>query len=430
MSGTRHWAQPIVISGMGVITPYGRGVDVFATALREGRSAIESVTLPPFEEPRPAGLLPKQTLEQWLEPIAESDAALAKRMKKLLKRKPIAAVLSALVAAQAWESAGLGEGYTEGTGVVVGGHSLSSAYEFELRKKFDISPNHLSPSFAVNLLDTDHVGVVSALLNLHGQGMTVGGASASGQMAIIQAANLIRLGDLERCVVVGPMADLSPMVIQSFDALGALGGHDFADNPAEACKPFDKNRNGFIFAQASGALVLESIASAKSRSHEPLGYLQGAGVYLDATAMPSPSAEGEAAAMRLALEASGVGSESVDTINAHGTASGAGDVAELEAIKQIFGERAESLCVQSTKGLLGHTLWAAGLVETIGLVSQMQGNFTHPNLNLSDPIRTDIGLAPGTTTPRGPEIAISNSFGFGGINTSIVVSKSRERNSP
>jgi len=429
MSRTRRWDEAIAISGMGVITPYGRGVDAFANALRAGTSAIENAVLPPFQDPRPAGLLPKHSISKWLEPLAESDEALAKRLKKLLKRKPVAAALSALAALEAWQHAALGEDVSQTTGVVVGGHSLSSGYDFELREKFDTNPNHLSPSFAVNLLDTDHVAVVSTLLNLHGQGMTVGGASASGQMAMIQAANLIRLGELERCVVVGPMADLSPMVLQSFDALGALGGHDQTQTAQEACRPFDKDRNGFIFSQASGALILESISSCKHRQHEPLGYLEGAGVYLDGTVLPSPSADGEAEAMRLALAASGIGFESIDTINAHGTASGAGDVAELEAIKQLFGEHASSLCVQSTKGLLGHTLWAAGLVETIALLVQMQGDFTHPNLNLLDPIRQDIGFAPSQAVEGGPRIAVSNSFGFGGINTSIVVSKDGERNS-
>ena len=134
--------------------------------------------------------------------------------------------------------------------------------------------------------------------------------------------------------------------------------------------------------------------------------------------------------MHMALQAAGLSPEAVDTINAHGTASGAGDVAELEAIEMVFGETAKRLSVQSTKGLLGHTLWAAGLVESIAVVAQMQGDFIHPNLNLEDPMRTDIGFAGNEAGDCGPNIALSNSFGFAGINTSIVIRKSRERNSP
>lgn len=429
MSSSLPWKEPVAIAGMGIITPYGRGVPVFTQALRDGRSAITSGGLAPFEAQRPVGLLPNLSIAQWLEPVMESEPMVGKRLKKVLRRKPLPVVLAALASLEAFESANLHSDSPGRSGVVVGGHGLAGAYEFELRGKFDRSPNHLPPSYSVNVLDTDHVGVLSELFSIHGAGMTVGGASASGQMALIQAANLIRLGEVDRCLVIGPLAELSPMVIQSFDAMGALGGHEWGDRPEQASRPFDTDRSGFIFSQACGAMILESISNSVSRGAPVAGYMGGAGICLDASALPSPSAQGEASVMRLALEAASLEPKDVDTINAHGTASHVGDIAELEAIASVFSTYAKSLTVQSTKGLLGHTLWAAGLVEAIAVLVQMKSDFTHPNTNLQNPIRLDIGFAGKESISGGPQVALNNSFGFGGINTSVAFVKGVERKS-
>ena len=226
--------------------------------------------------------------------------------------------------------------------------------------------------------------------------------------------------------MVGPVAHLSPMAIQAFDAIGALGGHDYADKPEQASRPFDNDRNGFIYGQASGALILESLSSCEKRQRPPLGYIGGAGIFLDATTSPGPSADGEAQAMRRAMDSAQIEAADIDTINAHATASHAGDTAELEAIHSVFGESAKGLCVQATKGLIGHTLWAAGVIESVAVLIQMQQSFRHPNLNLASPMRDDVGFAPAIATEGAPQIVLSNSFGFGGINTSIVMTKSRK----
>ncbi len=427
MSESRRWNEPVAVSGMGVITPYGRGVAAFKQALYEGRSAIGSASLAPLEGSRPVGLLASQSPGEWIEPFISGEHQKGKILKKVLRRKPLPVVLSALAALEAFESADLEKDNPGQMGIVVGGHSLASSYDFEMRRKFDVSPNHVAPSFLIQLLDTDHVGVLSELLGIHGTGLTVGGASASGQMAIIQAANLIRLEEVDRCLVIGPLADLNPMAIQSLDAMGALGGHEYSGKPTLASRPFDQARSGFIFSQACGALILESVSSCKGRRSPMIGFIAGSGVHLDGTALPSPSSRGEQNAMTRALGAAGLTPDEVDTLNAHGTASHAGDIAELEAIASVFGAHAKSLKVQSTKGLLGHTLWAAGVVEAIALLIQMGSGFIHPNANLKNPIRTDIGFAGRHTSQGGPSIALSNSFGFGGINTSLVVMKDWER---
>jgi len=149
-------------------------------------------------------------------------------------------------------------------------------------------------------------------------------------------------------------------------------------------------------------------------------------MYLDGTPLPMPSAAGEAAAMERALGQAGGNPSDVDLINAHGTASKAGDVAELEAIAAVFGDHAAALQVQGTKGLLGHALWAAGALEAIAVLVQLRDDFVHPNLNLSDPLRDDVGFVGGTSETPGPQVVLSNSFGFGGINTSLVITRYRK----
>ena len=421
--------EPVVVTGRGVLTPLGLGLKPLLDGLRNATSAITDRTLEPLEGSRPAALLGEAS-DPWTDAWFATGTPLAKRAHKLVKRGPRGLVGAVVTAAQAWSEAALDTDGTGGErrGVVVGGHDLAMGYEETLRSKFDVSPHHLPPSFAVRMMDTDHVGVLSELLGIRGYGLTVGGASASGTMALIQACDLIRTGRVDQCLVVGPMADLSPMAIQSFDALGALGG--VAQQGTSASRPFDRARDGFIFGQAVATLVLERASEAQSRRARVWGTLLGTGVALDASASPAPSAEGEARAMRQALDDAGVAPESVDTVNAHGTSSRVGDEVELVAIADVFGEHAKKLRIQSTKGLLGHTLWAAGVLEALVVLGQMEAGFVHGNANLTDPIDDELGLVgPSAVTP-GPRIALSNSFGFGGINTSVVLGHAEERGTP
>jgi malonyl-ACP decarboxylase len=424
----RESADPIVVVGVGAVTPYGEGVECFADALRAGRSAVTAEVLPPFADARPVALLPQKTLAERLASWEVGHPDFVKGARKVLRRATVPVGVAAVASIEAWHHAGLEWGSQDGavSGVVVGGHDLAMGYEESLREKWEGSSNHLPSSYVLHMMDTDHVGVLSALLDIHGAGMSVGGASASGNMALMQGANLIRLGQVERCLVVGAMAELNPMALQSFDVIGALGGHDYAHAPHEASRPIDKERNGFIYAQGCGALVLERLSSCLARGAEPLGVLAGAGMYLDGTPLPTPSAAGEAAAMERALGQAGVNPSDVDLINAHGTASKAGDVAELEAIASVFGAHAAALQVQGTKGLLGHALWAAGALEAIAVLVQLRDDFVHPNLNLSDPLRGDVGFVGDISETPGPQVVVSNSCGFGGINTSLVITRYRK----
>ncbi len=427
MSGKQS-ADPIVVVGLGAVTPYGEGVECFAEALRAGRSAVTAEVVPPFADVRPVALLPKKPLSERLASWEVAHPEFVKGARKVLRRATVPVGVAAVASIEAWHHAGLDWDSEHGMecGVVVGGHDLAMGYEESLREKWEGSSHHLPSAYALHMMDTDHVGTLSALLGIHGAGMSVGGASASGNMALMQGMNLLQLGQVERCLVVGAMADLNPMALHSFDVIGALGGHEYAHAPHEASRPFDKERNGFIYAQGCGALVLERLSTCLARGAEPLGVLAGAGMFLDGTPLPTPSAGGEAAAMARALRQAGLKPVEVDLINAHGTASKAGDVAELEAIAALFGDHAAVLQVQGTKGLLGHALWAAGALEAIAVLVQLRDDFVHPNLNLSAPLRGDVGFVGDTSETPGPQVVVSNSFGFGGINTSFVITRYRK----
>ena len=419
--------DPIVVTGRGVMTPYGIGLDALTQALRLGQSAVRDTVLKPLDGERPAALLPEEAFGSWLDEWASHRGSIGKKGKKLCRRAPRSVISALPCAVDAWIEAGLEEVNLDSVrqGIVVGGHQLSAGFTEGLKEKFETSPHHLPPSYAVRMMDTDHVGVVTELLGIQGYGMSVGGASASGLMALVQAVDLIRANRVERCLVLAPMAELSQMAVQSFDAMGALGG--MANRGTGASRPFDKSRDGFIYGQASAAIVIESASVAAERGARALGSIIGTGVALDGNSSPSPSPEGEARAMRLALADAGVESSAIRLVNAHGTSSLLGDEVELDAIRQVFGEHASELKVQATKGITGHTLWAAGLLEVLVVLLQFENAFVHPNLNLIEPIGEGVGLLGAECEAFEHGLTLSNSFGFGGINVSAVMAPSVER---
>ncbi|HVH40998.1 MAG TPA: beta-ketoacyl synthase N-terminal-like domain-containing protein, partial [Labilithrix sp.] len=314
----------------------------------------------------------------------------------------------------------------ERCGVVVAGQNLNQRTAFENAARFAAAPEHLSPSYAMFHLDTDHVGAISELLGSHAEGMTVGGASASGNVAIVQAMRLVRDGYLDSCLVVGAMTDLSPMELAALESVGALVGDRYEMRPEEACRPFDRDREGFVYGQSCACLVLEALGHASERGAPVWGELLGGSVVLDGRRSTEPSASGEASAMRKALADARVRPEDLDYVNAHGTASRLGDPTELEALADVLAEHLPRVWVNSTKGLVGHGIGAAGVVEAVATLIQLQGGFVHPNKNLASPLRDGVRFAAAESASCDLAVAMSNSFGFGGFNSSIVLGKNGE----
>lgn len=306
-------------------------------------------------------------------------------------------------------------------GLIVAGSNLTNCVQASFFPKFQQDPEYLSPMYALLFMDTDHIGTISEIFNIAGEGFTVGGASASGNIGIIKGFQMIQLGIVDACIVVGALADLTNMELQGFYNIGAMGGKTFHDKPEKACRPFDRDHEGFIYGQASGCLILESFESAQKRNIPLLAEMLGGSIILDSNRLSDPNENGEIKAMESALKQAGITVQDVDYINTHGTSSPLGDATELSAIKKVFKEETARVWVNATKGITGHCLFSAGVVEAIASVIQMRVGFIHPNINLENPIESDFRFAGNTSTTAQIKTAISNSFGFGGINTCIVL---------
>ncbi|MCP4138405.1 MAG: beta-ketoacyl-ACP synthase [bacterium] len=419
-----------VVSGIGIVSSIGSGCTGFEASLRKGTSGIGM--LPPFSNPElPVSIgapIRDFSFDEEMQAHSSLPEELTRKAKQAARRSPFPLQVSVLSALEAWDMAGLSHGNRGGIaperlGIIIAGHNVNRNYQYELNAKFRETPEYLSPRYALHFMDTDHVGTISEIFGIMGEGFTVGTASASGNAGIIKGKQLIELGLVDACMVVGVPADLSPMEFQAFYSLGAMGGKEFRENPEKACRPFDRDHEGFIYGQGGGCLVLESLESAKKRGAQILAGIPGASLCLDANRNSDPNEEGEIRVMRGALEQAEINPSAVDYINTHGSSSPLGDKTEIQALRQIFNNDIGSIRVNATKGLTGHCLYSAGVVEAVASIIQMNRGFLHPNRNLENPIDSDINFCDAEPADAKINIALSNSFGFGGINTCIVLEK-------
>ncbi len=418
---------PTVVSGMGIISAVGQDTGEFHASLRQGRSGIGRLkTAAGMPIPVDIGAdIRDFSFNLALQQYDCLKQDFIHKVKICALRSPLGIQASAIAALEAWQQARLFDApiKPDRLGIVVAGSNISQNYQYGLVPGFLQAPEYLNPRYALHYMDTDQVGTLSEIFSIHGEGFTVGGASASGGAAIIKGCQLIQLGILDACLVVGALTDLSPLELQAFSSIGAMAGKRFRDEPDKACRPFDQDHEGFIYGQAAAALVLESPSSARARRVLVPAVISGGALVLDGNRLSDPGEQGEARAMQAAITQAQVRPADVQYINAHGTSSPLGDEAEIKAIKRVFDKNISHIWINSTKGLTGHTLTAAGVVETIAVIIQMQEGFVHPNLNLENPIDQDCRFCPGESTPASIDVAMSNSFGFGGINTSLILQK-------
>lgn len=410
---------------MGIVSSIGHDIAAFARSLAEGRSGVKRIS----RETSPALAVDiGAEIEDFDSATAlarspDLPGDLLQSATRVARRSPFAIQASVAGALQAWTQARLHASPVapERLGLVIAGHNTTQSLQYALQPGFRRDPEYLSPRYALQHMDSDQLGVLSEILGIRGEGFVVGGASASGNIGAIHGARLIAGGLVDACLVVGVVADLSPMEVQAFHAIGALGGKAFRDQPAQACRPFDARHEGFLPGQAAACLVLESGASAERRGVPRLARWLGGAIALHASATSEPDAGGEVRAMREALRQSGLGPGDIDYVNTHGTSSPLGDRAEIEAIAQVFGEHFPRVWLNATKGLTGHCLHSAGVVEIVATVIQMQQGFLHANLNLEEPINAKARFCGTTAVPHAPRNVLSNSFGFGGINTCVAL---------
>ncbi|ABC34518.1 beta-ketoacyl synthase N-terminal-like domain-containing protein [Burkholderia thailandensis] len=401
-----------VVTGLGVVSPIGIGVPAFEAALfaggaafgvmrREGRqhaaSAFLGAELPAFELPA-------------------SAFAGAQRLSL-----PARAALAAL--GEAWADAALRELDPARVGLVIGGSNLQQRELARVHEAFRERPLYVRPNHAVSYMDTDLAGACAQAFGVRGAACTVGGASASGLLAVVEAARLVQAGELDACVAVGGLADLSHLECQAFRSLGAMGSERFADDPGAACRPFDRARDGFIYGEACAALVVESPESAGRRGARARAALAGWSVVSGANRGPNATLDAEADAIGRALAHAGWRAADVDYVNPHGSGSVSGDEIELAALAAAGLGHA---WLNATKSLTGHALSAAGAVETLATVLQMQASRLHPTRNLDDPIAPARWVR-GAPQPARVGRALKLSYGFGGINAALCLEHVSQR---
>jgi len=265
-------------------------------------------------------------------------------------------------------------------------------------------------------MDSDLCGFCTAQFEIRGLAYTVGGASASGQLAIVQAAQAVLTNQVDVCIALGALMDVSHWECRGLRALGAMGSDRYGNEPALSCRPFDRDHDGFIFGESCGAVVIESLESSQRRNLEPYAALHGWGIAMDGNRNPDPSLEGETQAIQDALGAAGWPSARIDYVNPHGTGSIVGDETELKALHACGLTDAH---LNATKSLIGHGLSAAGTVEVIATLLQMRAGQLHPTRNLENPIDPTFNWVRDKPIDHSIENALTLSMGFGGINTAL-----------
>jgi malonyl-ACP decarboxylase len=402
----------VLVTGMGVRCALGGTLAGFTAALRRGDSGIGPAPGPaPFAAPLPGPPDPGA--------VPGLDAESAARVRRLTRRARPGLRAAVAAALAAWLDAGLDARPVpaERAALLVAGHNLTGRALAEAGALRDRDPAFVPGPAAARLLDTDHVAVLGAALGVGGEGGTVGGASASGNVGLVHAARLLRTGEAEVCAVVGAVAELSDTEVQAFANLGVLALT--APPDGRPCRPFDRAHRGFVPGTGSACVVLETAASAARRGVAAHGELAGWSVRLHRAATAEPDPDAEAAVIRAALAAAGRGPGDVGLVSAHGTGTPAGDRAEAVALRSVFGRRCPP--VTAPKALTGHCLHAAGVLEAVAALAQLRAGFAHPNPATPDPIDPELHCVGPVAAPLTADCALSNGFGFGGINTSVVL---------
>lgn len=408
--------QRVVVTGLGVISPVGTGKERFWKSLLDGKSGIDHITRFECEDfpTRIAGEVRDYNPEDFIE-------------KKELKRLDRFAQFGIGAAKMAIEDAKLDLSSTDPAkiGVVMGcGIGGTETWEEQTKIFLEKGNRRVSPFFIPMLISNMASGQISMALNIKGPNFTVTTACASGTTAIGQAFRILQNGEADVMLAGGTEAPITPMAFAGFSAMKALSTRN--EEPAKACRPFDRDRDGFVMGEGAAALVLETLEHAKKRGARIYAEILGYGATADAyhLTQPAPEGEGIQRAMRAALEDAGIKPEEVDYINAHGTSTPLNDKFETFAIKKVFGEHAYRLLISSTKSMIGHLLGAAGAVEAVATVMTVYTDEVHPTINYENPDPDcDLNYVPNVAVRKKVNYALSNSMGFGGHNATLLIGK-------
>ena len=406
----------VVVTGIGTINPLANNVENSWSNLISGKSGIDNITS--FDTTN----LPVKFAGE----VKDFDANdyMGKQHARKLDRS---AHLSIFAAEQALLDAGLDTESRLGdeVGIVLGtGIGGIGATEDAVRIYDTRGPSRINPLAITQIMPNSSTGQVAIRFGIEGPSLTITTACAASANSVGEAKNLIEQGVVNTVVAGGTESGTTPMTIGAFAQIRALSTNN--ESPKEACRPFDKNRDGFVMAEGSTILVLENEETAKKRGAKIYGYVDGYGSTTDAYHITAPSEGGEGAvrAMKKALEDAGVNKEEINYINAHGTSTPINDKNETMAIKSVFGELAKSTTISSTKSMTGHLLGGAGAFEAMVSLLVMQNNKVPPTINLTTADdECDLNYTPNVSIDLEVNKVMSNSFGFGGHNGVLIFSK-------
>lgn len=409
-------SRRVVITGLGAISPYGVGLDKLRDGLMNKKSGVIKLDFDPEKfRCRIGGVVTDWDPEPFIPRIE------AKRQDRFLQ--------FALGAAEmAYNDAGLNDDNhdKERSGVMVGS-GIGGISVFKENTETFIKMTKVSPYFIPMIITNMASGKIAIKFGLKGPNYSVSSACATSNHALGTALDMIRFGRADLMVAGGAESAVNEIGIQGFAVMKAVSFRN--DEPEKASRPFDKDRDGFVMGEGAGICILEELEHAKKRGAKIHAELIGFGMSDDAYHMVAPHPEGEAAALAMqhCLKDANIKPEEVDYVNAHGTSTPDGDIAETKAIKKAFGDHAKKLMVSSTKSLIGHLLGAAGGIELIASIIGMKDNVVFPTINLDnqDP-EIDLDCIANEIRKEPTNVVLSNSFGFGGHNSTIAIRKYEE----
>lgn len=407
----------VVITGLGTISPLGNNLQSTWQGLVSGKSGVSLVTK--FDTSNFPSRIGGQVTDFDPEQVVE---------KKAVRRYDKFSLFAMAAAREAWADSGLTENNVDPTraGVILGtGIGGLEILEENFLTLLDGGPRKVSPFLIPAMISNLAPGNVGMDLNLQGVNFTITSACTSGTHAVGEACRMIKAGLQDIVVTGGTEAAITRLGMGGFGKMKALSTRN--DEPEKASRPFDKDRDGFVIGEGAGVLVLEEMEAAKKRGAQIYAEVVGYGFSCDAHHITAPREDGGGAisCMKMALDDAGLPLEQITYINAHGTSTPINDPAESKAIKTVFGEHASSgLAVSSTKSMVGHLLGAAGGFEAMVLAMAIKNSVVPPTINLDEPGEgCDLDYVPNEAREMSVEAAMSNSFGFGGTNGTVIFKK-------
>jgi 3-oxoacyl-[acyl-carrier-protein] synthase II len=406
----------VVVTGTGLVTPLGTGTDKTWSALCQGRSGIGPITR--FD----ASDFGVRIAAEVKDFVATDfiDAKLARHLDLFVQ-------YAVATAGMAIRDAGLIIDASNATRVgVFTGNGIGGLPTIEKYHKISLErgPRKITPFFIPMVISNMSAGQVSIVYGAKGPNLSVTTACAAGTHAVGEAFRSVSRGDCDVAITGGSESTICPLAVGGFNAMKALSRNN--ENPEKACRPFDRDRDGFIISEGGGMLVLEELEHARTRGADILAEVVGFGLSGDGYHMAAPPEDGDGAVrcMRMALEDGGLLPEDIDYINAHGTSTPLNDVVETRAIKTVFGAHAFKLAVSSSKSMTGHMLGGAGGIESVFLALTIRDQVIPPTVNLENPDpECDLDYVPGRARKTKIGAALSNSFGFGGTNAVLAMKR-------